>query len=132
MAVSFTFADDRYFPALQAADLLAFLTKHEANEKFNGVANIWRQLFDRLVTEPIPPCGIMRWFKMFADEETLFQFGQEAYEAAEQELRAKKEKRQQRIPSLQSGNGDNTPRRPKSSEGGNGDGEESERRKAEG
>jgi hypothetical protein len=131
MGMSFTFADDRYFPALQAADLLAFLTRYEANEKFNGIANIWRNLFDRLVTEPKPPYGIMRWFKMFADEETLFQFGQEAYEAAEQATRERKEKQQRRIPSLQSGDGDNTSRRSESSEKSDGSGKEGERRKAE-
>ena len=96
MALSFTFANDQYFPALQAADMVAFLTRHEANEQFNKVPNIWRQLFDRLVAEPDPSFGMMRWFKMFADEEKLFQLGRDVYEAEQ----ARKRKQQQRVSKL--------------------------------
>lgn len=101
-AVSFSFANDKHFPALQAADMLAFLTRHEANEQFNEVPNMWRDLFDRLVTEPTPPYGLMRWHKMFADEEQLFEFGKQAEAEAERAIRERKEKRDKRILKVQS------------------------------
>ena len=92
-AVSLSFANDKHFPALQAADMVAFLTRHEANEQFNGVPNMWRELYDRLTTEPEPPWGLMRWFRMYADEQKLVDFARESKAQAEKELREREEKR---------------------------------------
>jgi hypothetical protein len=83
-AISISFANDKHFPALQAADMVAFLTKHEAGEKFNKTPNLWRRLHDRLTTEPEPAYGIMRWFQMYADEPQLVEFANEINAAAEQ------------------------------------------------
>ncbi|MGB7496317.1 MAG: DUF3800 domain-containing protein [Candidatus Acidiferrum sp.] len=64
--VSISFADDKFFPALQAADLVAFLTRCEARNQFYGIHNEWLPLFSYLVSDR----GIskMQWKKMFADE----------------------------------------------------------------
>jgi len=92
-AVAIGFANDKHFPALQAADMVAFLARHEANEQFNSVANTWARLFRRLTTEPQPPYGTMRWRTMFADEDTLVQFAREAQAAAEKANLEREEKR---------------------------------------
>lgn len=91
-AVSLTFANDKHFPALQAADMLAFLTRQEANERFYKQPNTWAMLFDRLTTEPEPGYGVMRWFRVFAADEELLQFAKEMQERVEQQ---KLEKSQQ-------------------------------------
>lgn len=91
--ISISFANDKHFPGLQAADMLAFLTRHEADEQFNGRPNMWRILYDRLTTEPEPPYGIMRWFRMFADEQKLVEFAQQNQALAERQLREREEKR---------------------------------------
>ena len=70
-AVSIAFANDKHFPALQAADMVAFLARQQANEAFYGKVNTWKTLYSRLLTEPSPPYGIMRWFVMYADEALL-------------------------------------------------------------
>ena len=57
----------------------------------------------KAVVEPKPPYGIMRWHKMFADEETLFEFGRESLEAAERLVRERKEIRDNKVKKLQSG-----------------------------
>jgi hypothetical protein len=101
--IGVTFANDKHFPALQAADMVAFLAKHEANEQFNQVPNIWRHLFDRLTTEPKPPYGIMKWRNMFADEDTLVNFAREAQEMAERAEHEREEKRN-RVRKVRSGN----------------------------
>jgi hypothetical protein len=131
-AVSLSFANDKHFPALQAADMLAFLTRHEANEQFNEVPNMWRALFDRLVTEPSPPYGIMRWYKMFADEEKLFEFGKENLEAAERAVRERKEQRDKRIRAVRPDNARSNQRPPQRDKSGTGSGESGEKEKAEG
>jgi hypothetical protein len=114
--VAVSFANDKHFPALQAADMLAFLTRHEAAEQFNRIPNMWRRLFDRLTTEPKPPYGIMRWFKMFADEQILVDFANESIQSAEEANREREEERQRRrnrISEVQTDNGDNPPGRPR-------------------
>lgn len=68
---SLTFARDINFPALQAADMVAFLSRLEANARFHNEENKWLKLFNYLVTEPKPGIGLMRWFAMFADEARL-------------------------------------------------------------
>lgn len=49
--VSLTFADDRYFPALQAADMLAFLTRLEVKRLFYGDHYSFKRLFDYTTKE---------------------------------------------------------------------------------
>jgi hypothetical protein len=66
--VSIGFADDKYFPALQAADLMAFLARHEARAQFYKQGrNEWLPLLNYLVRDR--GVGKIRWFKMFADEQ---------------------------------------------------------------
>jgi hypothetical protein len=72
--VALTFANDRYFPGLQAADMVAFLARHEAVRKFYGIANSFQKLFDLLTTDPYPTVGVMKWLVMFADERQLVDF----------------------------------------------------------
>jgi hypothetical protein len=83
-AVSLTFANDKHFPALQAADMLAFLTRHEAKDRFYKQPNAWKSLYSRLTTEPEPAYGLMRWFRVFAAEEELLAFATEMQQLAEQ------------------------------------------------
>ncbi len=64
---SISFADDKFFPALQAADMVAFLTRHEAREEFYEIRNLWLPLFDYMVRDRGP--GKMEWQKMFANEQ---------------------------------------------------------------
>jgi hypothetical protein len=68
---SLTFARDANFPALQAADMIAFLSRLEAAARFHNDENKWLKLFNHLVTEPKAGAGLMRWFAMFADETRL-------------------------------------------------------------
>ncbi|MHB8487063.1 MAG: DUF3800 domain-containing protein [Candidatus Acidiferrales bacterium] len=63
---SISFADDKFFPALQAADMVAFLTRHEARDEFYGIHNKWLGLFNCVVRERETK---MQWQKMFADEQ---------------------------------------------------------------
>ena len=71
--VSLTFANDEYFPALQAADMLAFLSRLQAKKEFYGDFNQFEKLFIHLVTERGP--GHAMWFKMYADEKKLIDLG---------------------------------------------------------
>jgi uncharacterized protein DUF3800 len=96
-AVSLSFANDKHFPALQAADMLAFLTKHEAAERFTGASNIWKKLFNRLTTHPEPAYGIMRWFGMFAHEKELLDFAIEMDEYAQRKAKEEQLSRVQQV-----------------------------------
>jgi Protein of unknown function (DUF3800) len=108
-AVAISFANDKHFPALQAADMVAFLARQEANEKFYGKLNTWRRLYDRLTMEPSPPYGIMRWFAVYADEAMLVDFANEANALAEKRAAERQEHEQrrkaQRISELQPNDG---------------------------
>jgi hypothetical protein len=66
-AVSISFANDFYFPALQAADMVAGLARLEANRQFFGEDYEARELLDYLIAERAKPT--MTWKKMFADKE---------------------------------------------------------------
>lgn len=66
--VSISFANDKHFPALQAADLVAWLTRHEARSQFYKMRNDWAPLFSWMVRDR--GLGKIRWLKMFADEES--------------------------------------------------------------
>jgi hypothetical protein len=67
-AISISFADDFYFPALQAADMVAMLARNEARRIFFGEDYESRDLLDYLITERTRPT--MTWKKMFADKAT--------------------------------------------------------------
>jgi hypothetical protein len=62
---SISFSDDKYFPVLQGADLVAFLTRLEAREQFYKIPYNFRPLFEYVAKARV---GKIRWFKMFADE----------------------------------------------------------------
>jgi hypothetical protein len=66
-----TFAKDEFFPPLQAADMVAFLSRLHADECFHAKPNKWAKLFDYLAYPPAPMANKMKWFHMFADEVTL-------------------------------------------------------------
>lgn len=66
--VSLTFADDRYFPALQAADMASFLIRLEAKRQFYGIPHSFVSLADYLTTGGK---GKMDWRVLFADEKML-------------------------------------------------------------
>ena len=71
--VSFSFSNDEYFPALQAADMVAFLSRLEARRRFYGDEYLFYNLFRHLVAEQ--PAGQMQWFAMFANEAKLNDLG---------------------------------------------------------
>jgi hypothetical protein len=63
---SLSFEDDDKVPALQAADMVAYLSRREARLMFYGQNYGFRQLFDYLTADQ--PSGKMVWLSMFADE----------------------------------------------------------------
>lgn len=65
-----TFAKSRHFLALQAADMVAFLTRKEAIARFYGDCNEFEPLFSRLV-DGRPEGSMIQWFNQFADEKTM-------------------------------------------------------------
>jgi hypothetical protein len=67
--ISLSFADDKYFPGLQAADMVAWLTRREARLKFYGDRFPMRALFEHMVVPQRP--GQMQWLRMFATEDTI-------------------------------------------------------------
>lgn len=128
-AVALSFANDKHFPALQAADMAAFLTKHEAAERFTGVPNIWKALFRRLITEPEPPYGIMRWFPMFAAEEELIGFANEMQQRVKEMDNEKTLRRVQQVRQDDGGTAGRSPQR-NQAKTGRGKGKKAEAQKA--
>lgn len=68
--VSISFADDKYFPALQAADMLVYLARLKAKQLWYGDRHDYGALLDYMC---LRPGGPMRWETMFADEKRLKQ-----------------------------------------------------------
>jgi hypothetical protein len=66
-----SFARDENFPALQAADMVAFLSRLQANGQFHGEKNEWFDLYNHLTAGPKPVASIMRWLILFAGEREL-------------------------------------------------------------
>jgi hypothetical protein len=66
-AISISFANDFYYPALQAADLVALLVRREANHLFYGEPFEEGELFDYLRADRVPPTMLRK--KMFADKQ---------------------------------------------------------------
>ncbi|HEV2387090.1 MAG TPA: hypothetical protein VGS20_07510 [Candidatus Acidoferrales bacterium] len=69
--VALTFAQDENFPALQAADMVAFLSRKEALAEFQSKTSDWTPLFSYLTTDPEPSKGFMSWYRIFAGEKEL-------------------------------------------------------------
>jgi len=67
--IALSFADDEYFPALQASDMVAFLSRLEAKSRFYRDRYSFRRLFEYLTTEKGVNC--MKWGALFADEAKL-------------------------------------------------------------
>jgi hypothetical protein len=67
--VSLGFADDEHFPALQAADMLAYLSRLEAKRCFFRDHYTFPVLFDYLTKER--GGSKMKWEAMFADEKMI-------------------------------------------------------------
>jgi Protein of unknown function (DUF3800) len=61
--ISLGFADDDYFPALQAADMAGFLARHEARRYFYGIPATFSKLFDYMIERSAS--GPMVWKTMF-------------------------------------------------------------------
>ena len=64
--VSLTFADDKYFPALQAADMLAFLSRLEARMRFHGTRYSFRTIYLSLTNQR--ESGNTQWRAAFIDK----------------------------------------------------------------
>jgi Protein of unknown function (DUF3800) len=67
--ISLDFEDDCVVPALQAADLVAYLSRREARFMFYEQSYGLRPLFDYLTRKQ--PEGKMNWLAMFADENAV-------------------------------------------------------------
>jgi len=67
--ISLTFADDRYFPALQAADMLAFLSRLESKRLFYRDRYDFQPLYEYVTTDQ----GVGRavWKGLFMNESKL-------------------------------------------------------------
>jgi hypothetical protein len=77
-----TFAKSHHSAGLQAADMVAFLARREATERFWGKPNEFKRLLDYLMEGPKPTSqGAMRWFTMFAGEQELVNLANEARKA---------------------------------------------------
>jgi hypothetical protein len=70
---SLSFADDEYFPALQAADMVAFLSRLEAKRRFYDDFNMYLRLFNHAVRQR--GANHIEWGLMFADEKKLVNLG---------------------------------------------------------
>jgi hypothetical protein len=68
-AVSLAFANSHTFPALQAADMIAYLARMEAKSRFYGDRYDLRELFEYITAKQDP--GKMMWKEMFANEKTI-------------------------------------------------------------
>jgi hypothetical protein len=67
--ISLSFADDTYFPSLQAADMVAFLSRLEAKRHFYRDHYSFPALFYHMVKER--GSGNMAWRKVFLDENKM-------------------------------------------------------------
>lgn len=62
--VGISFAKSIHYTPLQAADMVAFLTRRVAAEEFNGTPNDCKLLTEYLFNDPKPPKhGTMRWYQ---------------------------------------------------------------------
>lgn len=70
LTVSISFADDDYFPSLQAADMVAYLARLEAKRQWFGERHDYKELINHMVDKRAPGMA-MQWGIVFADEHTL-------------------------------------------------------------
>lgn len=67
--IGLCFADDKHFPSLQAADMLAFLFRLEARRVLFGEGYVWSRLFNQLT---LPTDGnSAKWVELIMDHPTL-------------------------------------------------------------
>lgn len=71
--VSLAFANDQHFPALQAADMVAYLARLEAKHMFYGIRYTFPMLFEYLTAER--GANRMIWRSMFASEKIIKNLG---------------------------------------------------------
>jgi len=71
--VSLSFSNDEHFPALQAADMVAYLSRLEAKRLLYGDKYAFRPLFEKLVGQRKPDS--MRWFNSLNSKNTLKNLG---------------------------------------------------------
>jgi hypothetical protein len=72
--ISLSFADDEYFPPLQAADMLVYLARLQAKKLWYGDHYSYRPLLDYLC---LPRPNGMRWKVTFANRERLQQLSED-------------------------------------------------------
>lgn len=95
--IAISFANDKYFPALQAADMLAFLTRYEGEERFYGRSNSWSALYEHLVSKSSREHrGLMRWFESYQDEASMVDLANSMQELVEKVGNDKKSQKQKR------------------------------------
>lgn len=82
--IMLSFAIDEYFPALQAADMVAWLSRLEAMRRFYRQDYAFSPLLEYLVTERGP--GKMEWFAGFADKEACSRIDSESARRREAKL----------------------------------------------
>jgi hypothetical protein len=85
--ISLSFADDEYFPALQAADMIAYLARLEAKRQFYKTPYSYKPLLDYLVDNR-PANSTLKWGVMFANETLMRSMKAKADTVKEQEERA--------------------------------------------
>lgn len=86
MTISLSFADDEYFPSLQAADLVAFSARHEAKWQFYRERSDYRWLLNYMVNQK-PNNATMQWRVGFHSEALLRSIKTNADIVREQEER---------------------------------------------
>jgi hypothetical protein len=69
-----TFANSEHFKVLQAADMVAFLSRRHAIEIFGGKQNNFGRLYNHLIRGPRSKGSVMRWFDLLADEAKMVEF----------------------------------------------------------
>ena len=79
--VSLAFADSKVFPALQAADMSAWLTRREARRQFYGDDFPMQDLFEYL-TAPHKPIK-MKWLEMFGSKDVIKHLADADWESAQ-------------------------------------------------
>jgi hypothetical protein len=70
--IAITFARSEHWAPLQAADMIAFLARREASEKYWNKPNEFKRLLDYVTKGPKASSrGTMRWSSMFASDQDL-------------------------------------------------------------
>ncbi|HLV87283.1 MAG TPA: DUF3800 domain-containing protein [Candidatus Sulfotelmatobacter sp.] len=91
--VSLAFANDEYHKALQASDLVAYLARRVAEEKFYGKHNEFNRLFEYLTQASNPSGSVMNWQISFAGEQELVDYAIQMDELDEERRRVQEFRR---------------------------------------